>query len=127
MVKPTSGRITSNFGNRIHPITKVNKPHAGIDIAAPTGTAVKSVQGGKVTFAGRGPGGYGNVIYIDHSDGTQTRYAHLSKINVKKGQLVDSSQLIGAVGSTGYSTGPHLHFEVRKGGKAVNPRNYIKF
>lgn len=126
MVRPTTGRITSNFGNRIHPIKKTNKFHAGIDIAAPTGTAVKSVQGGKITYAGR-LGGYGNVIYVDHPDGTQTRYAHLSKINVKKGQLVDSSQLIGAVGSTGYSTGSHLHFEVRKGGKAVNPRNYVKF
>lgn len=125
MAKPVSGRITSPFGNRVHPIYGTKKFHAGVDIAAPTGTPVSAAQGGTVSYASR-MDGYGNVIFVDHPDGSQTRYAHLSSIGVTKGQKVDVGSNIGKVGSTGNSTGPHLHFEVRIGGKPQNPLNYVK-
>ena len=117
-------RITSSFGSRIHPVTKVRSNHTGVDIGAPHGSTVYAYSEGTVSFAGW-KGGYGNIIHIRHGNGMETRYAHLSKINVKVGQKVTAGQAIGRVGSTGTATGPHLHFEVRINGVAKNPLNYI--
>lgn len=117
-------RVSSGFGWRRHPIFKTRRFHDGIDITASYGNGVYAYTSGVVSFAGWN-GGYGKVIYIDHGNGLQTRYAHLSKIYVRQGQKVSVGQKIGAVGSTGLSTGPHLHFEVRKYGKAQNPWDYI--
>jgi len=117
-------RVTSDYGWRIHPIYKTRRFHEGIDLAAPVGRSVHAYTSGTVTFAGR-TAGLGLAVYIDHGNGLETRYGHLSKIYVKKGQKVSTGDKIGAVGSTGLSTGPHLHFEVRKNGKPQNPWDYI--
>lgn len=117
-VWPVNGTVTSGFGMRW------GRLHAGIDIAAPTGTPVRAAQSGQVIFAGS-QGGYGNLILIAHGDGIVTAYAHLSSIGVSVGRFVDRGQTIGAVGSTGYSTGPHLHFEVRVNGRPVDPMGYL--
>lgn len=117
-------RVSSSFGSRIHPITGRRTFHDGVDIAANHGTAVYAYSGGRVVEA-RYNGGYGYNIVIDHGNGLKTRYAHLSKMSVKVGQKVDTGQRIGSVGSTGTSTGPHLHFEVIRNGKLQNPLNYI--
>lgn len=103
-------RVSSRYGMRFHPISGREKPHLGVDFAAPTGTPVRSVGDGKVTYAGW-KSGYGNFVVVQHSDQKSTAYAHLSRIGVRKGQSVEQGALIGAVGSTGASTGPHLHFE----------------
>lgn len=121
---PVAGRISSGFGNRLHPIDKVVKLHAGMDIAAPTGTPIGAAAEGVVTFAGWRKG-YGKLVVIRHPDGRETRYGHASKIFVKENDLVDAGQQIAAVGSTGKSTGPHLHFELRENGQAVNPQKYL--
>lgn len=121
---PVSGRISSNFGNRFHPIDKVMKFHAGMDIAAPVGTKIGAAADGVVTFAGWSKG-YGNLVVVKHADGKETRYGHTSKMFVKEGDSVVAGQQIAAVGSTGKSTGPHLHFEVRENGEAVNPQKYL--
>jgi murein DD-endopeptidase MepM/ murein hydrolase activator NlpD len=113
-------RITSGFGGRVHPISRQFKNHTGVDYAAPTGTAVRTVGDGVVAFAGR-QGGYGNVIEVKHRDGKSTLFAHLSRIGVRLGQKVEQGEVIGAVGTTGYSTGPHLHFEFRINGAHHNP------
>ena len=118
------GRVSSEFGPRVHPVTGAHRDHLGIDVAAPTGTAIVAAAGGEVTFAGQ-QGGYGNVVIIDHGNGTETRYAHQDSMAVSVGQRVEAGERIGAVGSTGLSTGPHLHFEVRRDGQAVNPRRFI--
>ncbi|NJN48521.1 MAG: M23 family metallopeptidase [Alkalinema sp. RL_2_19] len=123
-------RITSRFGWRIHPISGDRRFHAGLDIAAATGTAVLAPTAARVVSAGR-KGGYGLAIVLEHWDGeTQTLYGHLSKILVQPGQAIQPGQIIGAVGSTGHSTGPHLHFEVRRrqAGQwvAVNPAPWLK-
>ncbi len=115
-----SYRITSGFGVRFHPILKKWRPHHGVDYAAPYGTPVHAVAGGKVIFAGW-RGGYGKAVVIKHKNGYQTLYGHLGRILVKAGQHVDQGQTIGLVGSTGLSTGPHLHFEVRHYGRRINP------
>ena len=99
--------------------------HSGIDFRAPTGTSVRATGGGIVKEAGR-KGGYGNVVEIVHRNGYTTRYAHLSRISVKPGQRVERGQKIGRVGSTGRSTGPHLHYEIRKAGKAINPARFLE-
>ncbi|MEA2015537.1 MAG: peptidoglycan DD-metalloendopeptidase family protein [Actinomycetota bacterium] len=121
---PVAGRITSRFGYRIHPIFGVRRFHTGIDIAAPYGTLVKSADGGQVIQAGYF-GGYGYSIMVYHGGGFATWYAHLSSINVSVGQFVERGQVIGLVGSTGWSTGPHLHFEVRINGNAKDPMGYL--
>lgn len=121
---PVSGDITSYFGYRIHPILKKRKYHSGLDIAALMGTPIAASDTGVVIFSARN-GGYGLMITIDHGAGISTVYAHCSRLLVKKGQKVTKGEIIGKVGSTGLSTGPHLHFEVRKDGVPVNPLNYI--
>jgi murein DD-endopeptidase MepM/ murein hydrolase activator NlpD len=113
-------RITSGFGGRIHPISRSFKDHKGVDYAAPTGTPVRTVGDGVVEFAGS-QRGYGNVIEIKHRDGKSTLFAHLSHIGVTKGQKVEQGDVIGNVGTTGYSTGPHLHFEFRVNGEHHDP------
>ncbi|PKM89534.1 MAG: hypothetical protein CVU87_05135 [Firmicutes bacterium HGW-Firmicutes-12] len=117
-------RISSAYGTRYHPITGRKTYHDGVDIAANSGNGVYAYTDGKVIEAGWN-GGYGNCILIDHGNGLKTRYAHLSSIYVKVGQRVEAGTRIGAVGSTGFSTGPHLHFEVIKNGQTKNPLNYI--
>ena len=113
-------RISSAFSMRMHPILKTWRAHNGTDLAAPTGTTVRTVSDGVVTFAGV-QNGYGNVIYINHGNKTETVYAHLSAVNVKQGQSVEQGQKIGAVGSTGWATGPHLHYELRVNGEQRDP------
>ncbi|HRJ26061.1 MAG TPA: peptidoglycan DD-metalloendopeptidase family protein [Fimbriimonadaceae bacterium] len=122
--RPVSGRITSGFGMRFHPILKQNRMHNGIDFAAPTGTPIVSVAPGVVLSAGYRRG-YGNTVVIDHGGGMSTLYAHCSRLFVSEGQRVTRGQRIAAVGSTGLSTGPHLHFEVRIDGRPVDPRRYL--
>jgi murein DD-endopeptidase MepM/ murein hydrolase activator NlpD len=117
-------RISSRYGFRIHPITGRKRFHDGLDIAAAYGNGVYAYTGGRVVERGRN-GGYGNCVLIDHGNGLKTRYAHLSKISVGIGQKVGTGDKIGAVGSSGNSTGPHLHFEVIKNGRTKNPLNYL--
>jgi len=113
-------RVTSGFAMRIHPILQRMRAHKGVDYGAPTGTAVRVVGDGVVEFAGQ-QNGYGNVIEVRHSGNRSTLYAHLSRINVQKGQRVEQGQTIGAVGATGWATGPHLHFEFRVAGEHQDP------
>ena len=113
-------RVTSGFSMRMHPILKQWRAHLGVDYGAPTGTSVRTVGAGVVSFAGV-QNGFGNVVYVDHGKDKTTVYAHLSAIRVKKGQTVEQGQPVGAVGSTGWATGPHLHFEFRVDGKHVDP------
>lgn len=116
---PVSGQLSSNYGSRW------GTKHKGIDIAASTGTNVYAFMAGTVVSAGWDDGGYGNLVIIDHGNGLQSYYAHNSKILVKEGQSISKGQHIAEVGSTGNSTGPHSHFEVRKNGVAVNPNDYL--
>ena len=113
-------RVSSGYGMRFHPISGVQKAHLGVDYAAPTGTPVRTIGDGVVSFAGW-QGGYGNVIIVQHKDRQSTLYAHLSRIDVSKGQKVSQGDRVGAVGSTGASTGPHLHFEFRDNGVHQDP------
>lgn len=119
-LKPLRGKYTSGFGIRRDPFTGLKGYHTGIDIAQPVGAPVRASKDGVVKFAGWS-GGYGLCVFIKHQFGYETVYAHLSSINVKEGQKVKAGQLIGKVGNTGRSTGSHLHFEVRKFGKPLNP------
>ncbi len=121
---PAKGFITDGFGYRIDPFTGKRAFHKGIDISARRGTPVVAPADGIVTMAGKTKG-YGNFVVINHQNNIETRYGHLRDIFVKKGQIVKRGDVIGTVGNTGRSTGPHLHFEVRVNGKAVNPRDYI--
>ena len=127
-IRPLGGSITSPFGYRIHPIFKTRKFHSGIDIAAPMNTPIKASNTGKVIMAGW-YGGYGKVVIIDHGivrgQAITTLYGHMNTISVSQGQQVKQGQIIGRVGTTGYSTGPHCHFEVRVKGQPRNPLNYI--
>ena len=117
-------RLTSAFGLRRDPFTGASRRHAGIDIAAPHGTDILSAAAGRVFFAGRA-GGYGNMVELDHGSGLRTRYAHLSRILVAPGTAVAEGQVIAEAGSTGRSTGSHLHFEVRQDGAPRNPLTYL--
>ncbi len=127
-MRPISGPITSPFGYRVHPIFKSRIFHSGIDIAGPNGGAIHAANDGKVIYSGW-YGGYGKVVILDHGvvNGRPitTLYGHMSAINVSNGQYVKKGQTVGREGSTGYSTGPHCHFEVRVNGKPTNPLSYI--
>ena len=124
-IKPISGgRLSSGFGRRNAPTKGASSNHKGIDWATPIGTAVMASCHGVVTKAGWGSG-YGYVVYIEHGDGRQTRYGHLSKVLVSAGQKVSQGQKIALSGNTGRSTGPHVHFEILIGGSQVNPLNYL--
>ena len=117
-------RVTSGFKMRLHPILQTWRAHLGTDFAAPTGTAVRTVGDGVVEFAGV-QGGYGNVVFVKHRNQHVTVYAHLSRIDVRQGQSVEQGQTIGAVGATGWATGPHLHFEFRVNGQHQDPMTIV--
>lgn len=121
---PVRAPITSPFGPRRHPIFGVRSMHSGIDLAAPYGTPIKASEGGIVIYSGW-YGGYGKVVILDHAKGFSTLYAHLSSTKVVVGARVKQGEVVGFEGSTGYATGPHLHFEVREQGKPKNPVIYL--
>lgn len=118
------GRITSHFGPRKDPFTGEIRQHNGLDIAAPEGSPVRSAGDGKVVFSGERKG-YGNLVIVDHGGGLLTYYGHCSKTLVKEGETVKKDEEIAKVGHTGRATGPHLHFEVRMDGRAVNPQSFV--
>ena len=118
---PVNGSISSRFGSRGGSRSSV---HTGLDISTSSGTGIRPVAAGTVTYAGY-RGSYGNLLIIDHGNGVQSYYAHCSALYVSAGQTVGAGTVIGAVGSTGNSTGPHLHLEIRINGSPVNPQNYI--
>ena len=120
-VLPVTGRITSRYGEKS---SLRRSTHTGLDIACTTGTDIKVVSNGTVTFSGK-KGSYGNLIIVDHGNGVETWYGHCSKLYEKVGNIVNAGDVIAAVGSTGNSTGPHLHFEIRINGECVNPQNYV--
>ena len=124
LVRPVPGAITSSFGLRMHPILGYSRMHSGVDMSAGHGQAIKAGASGRVRLASV-YGGYGNTIIIDHGGGMTTLYAHQSSFNVSYGDQVGAGDIIGYVGSTGLSTGPHLHFEVRIWGSPVNPADYL--
>ena len=121
---PGYSRISSPYGYRIHPVTGASSIHTGIDIPAPTGTPVTAYDSGTVIYSGV-QGTYGNTVMIRHNDGKVTLYAHNSALNVSEGQTVQKGQVVAKIGSTGRSTGPHLHFEIRVNGSHTNPMNYL--
>jgi murein DD-endopeptidase MepM/ murein hydrolase activator NlpD len=123
-IYPVNARITSGYGNRRHPILGYNRFHGGIDFGAGHGTTIMAADSGRIIFAGW-YGGYGQSVIVDHGGGITTLYAHASRLYVNVGQNVTQGQAIAAIGSTGLSTGPHLHFEVRQNGNPVNPMNYL--
>ncbi len=118
-------RVSSGFAMRFHPIHKTWRAHLGTDFAAPTGTAVRTIGDGVVDFAGV-QNGYGNVVYVKHQNQHVTVYAHLSRIDVRQGQSIEQGQKIGAVGATGWATGPHLHFEFRVNGEQRDPMSIAR-
>ncbi|KUO49969.1 MAG: hypothetical protein APF78_03400 [Sphingomonadales bacterium BRH_c3] len=122
LIAPVPGRITSGYGMRRHPILGYRRMHSGIDFNARYGTSIVAVTDGRVSGAGR-MGGCGNAVRLDHGNGLQTRYCHMSRLAVSRGQQVRRGQVIGYVGSTGLSTGPHLHYEMYRGGRALDPRS----
>ena len=124
LLAPVSGRVTSRYGMRRHPILGYRRMHAGLDFKASYGTPIHAASDGVVASAGV-KGGYGNTVVIDHGGAVATLYAHMSRIGVSAGEKVVRGQVIGLVGSTGNSTGPHLHFEVRVSGTPVDPRSYL--
>ncbi len=123
LLKPVPGRVSSGFGMRMHPILHYRRMHTGVDLSASSGTPIRAADKGLVVYAGW-RGGYGKCVIIDHGSGVATLYAHMSSISVGAGCVVSRGSVIGAVGSTGLSTGPHLHFEVRKNGRPVDPLSY---
>ncbi|UFJ41353.1 M23 family metallopeptidase [Brevibacillus humidisoli] len=126
LVFPVVGQwvVTDGFHERINPVTGRYEFHRGIDLAAESGTPVVAARAGKIVFADEN-GSAGNEVKIDHGDGTKTRYLHLDSIMVRRGQFVEAGELIGSVGSTGRSTGPHLHFEFHVNGRPVDPAFYL--
>ena len=121
LIRPVSGIITSRFGAKS---SRRVSSHTGLDIGAPKGTPIKAAASGKVTFSGN-KGSYGNMIVISHGNGIETYYAHCDKLYLSAGATVEQGQVIAAVGTTGNSSGYHLHLEVRVNGIAYNPQNYI--
>lgn len=125
--KPLDGEITSGYGYRRNPFTgRGAEFHSGIDFRGRLGDSVKTTGSGLVVFAGYN-GGYGKCVVIEHEKNLQTMYGHLSKISVKEGEQVNSGQLIGLIGNTGRSTGPHVHYEIIVNGKGINPEKYISY
>ena len=125
-IKPLkSYTITSSFGNRVHPVLGYTRFHEGVDMSAYTNTPIYAARGGKVTKASYQDGGAGNYVNINHGDGYSSIYMHMTRYIVSAGQYVSQGQVIGYVGSTGLSTGPHLHFGIAKNGSYVNPMKYI--
>ena len=118
-------RVTSEFGNRIDPITGQRRGHTGMDLAVPTGTPIRAALPGTVTVSKYNAGGYGYYVCIDHGNGLVTLYGHCSQLLARVGQTVQAGDIIALSGSTGRSTGPHLHFEVRVNGERTNPRAYL--
>lgn len=118
-------RVSSGFGERIHPIYKIEKPHMGLDFTSPVGTKIHATGDGTVDFAGYNTSGFGIHVILDHGYGYQTLYGHMSRVDVRRGQKVKRGDVIGEVGSTGLSTGPHLHYEVHKDGHPVDPVNFL--
>ena len=124
-IMPTAGWLTSQFSrNRKHPLLHISRPHEGIDVTAPMGAPIIAPASGTVTNVAT-ESGYGKVLEIDHGNGIVTRYAHCSRIDVRQGQRVTRGQRVAAVGSTGLSTGPHLHYEIHINGKVVDPLTYV--
>ncbi len=117
-------RVSSNFGNRIDPVIGTTAMHRGVDLAGPAGTPILAAAAGVVRFAGP-RGGYGNFVEIAHPDGSHTRYGHMGRLLVSTGTTVDRGTILGLMGSTGRSTGSHLHFEYLLGGVAVDPLSYL--
>lgn len=122
---PVKATLSSDFGTRTHPISGKTSYHFGVDLAAPKGTPILSFADGTVRQTGTGS--YGNYLIVDHADGFSTLYAHCSKLVAKEGDTVKAGQEIAQVGSTGNSTGNHLHFEIWRDGKALNPHNYVQY
>lgn len=122
MIAKVEGQVSSKYGMRMHPLLKEERFHSGVDVALELGAPVKAASKGNVVFAGV-QGGYGNTVVLDHGLGVSSVYAHLSEINVKQGEKINKNDLVGKVGSSGLSTGPHLHFEVRKDGKTIDPQH----
>jgi murein DD-endopeptidase MepM/ murein hydrolase activator NlpD len=121
---PVRGRVNSEFGRRPSPWSGAAEKHSGLDISTPPGTPVMCPAPGRVVMAGGG-GDYGRHVMIEHENGVRSLYGHMSRVDVKAGQTVDKGQCLGLTGSTGRSTGPHLHYELRVAGKAVNPRKFL--
>lgn len=117
---PLAGRLSSSYGLRVHPILGGLRWHGGVDLAAPAGTPVRATSDGVVERAAWS-GGYGLMVELDHGQGTESLYGHMERITVAAGQSVKKGDLLGYVGSTGLSTGPHLHYEIRRGGHTVDP------
>ncbi len=125
MVYPVMGpRISSDYGTRRHPIKRFSHHHNGIDLAAPKGAPIRAIAEGHVVYADP-YAGYGKLIVVRHKNGLTSHYGHCAKIEVQPGQSVRAGDLIGTVGSTGNSTGPHLHFEIRKSGKPLDPEKVL--
>lgn len=124
-LRPSTGPITSNYGWRTHPVRGSKSMHTGVDFGGKTGDTIIASRAGEVAFAGWYNNVYGNVVILNHGGGYQTFYAHMSRVSVSKGQVVDQGQRVGFMGSTGLSTGSHLHFEVRKDGSSLNPFNFL--
>lgn len=121
---PVHGRLSSKYGWRLHPILHEHRHHSGIDIAVPEGTPIKAAQGGKVVYAAS-KGGAGLCVIIEHGNGRRSSYGHCSKLKVKAGELVKQNQVVALAGSTGMSTGPHVHFSVTENGKQVDPMKLL--
>lgn len=123
-IMPTAGSVGSKFGLRVHPIFGTTRMHSGVDIGAPSGQAIWASKEGRVIFAGV-KGGYGNTVIVQHEGGVATLYAHMSALRTSEGEFVDAGEIIGLVGSTGWSTGPHLHFETRVNGEPKDPELFL--
>lgn len=124
-VYPVMGpRLSSDFGKRRHPVKRVVQHHHGIDLAAPAGAPIRAIADGQVMFADP-HGGYGKLVVVRHSNGLSSHYGHCARIHVQPGATVRAGEIIGTVGSTGISTGPHLHFELRKDGEPLDPERLL--
>ena len=125
LIPPTNGAVTSGFGMRLHPILQVTKFHTGVDYEAAMGDQIHAAARGRVVVAER-QGDYGGLVVINHGGGLETAYAHLSRIDAKKGDCVDQGDSIGLAGATGIAVGPKLHFEVKQHGQFVDPLSIVK-